>query len=148
MDANIIKIRIKIADPAGYIDIKTVPTQADLPASAPSNVAYYTENTEHYYGYDGTAWQDITGDLLISDATLADIIAEHGGVTSGAVVEALRIIIAQLQADNIASIKTGSEAITYNSKLSYYNALLTEYKTKRTGRYGQTKQPDIAGGLV
>lgn len=72
----------------------SVDTAANLPASAPEDVAYVTQDTKHLWAWDGTEWIDLGTvqgpagqDAVVDDASMAGVVATDGTATRAALDE-------------------------------------------------------------
>jgi hypothetical protein len=156
---QIFDLRIKIADPPGFISFAEVSDSASLPESPVSQTAYLQADTGEYKSTEVTS--AATADdyevetLSISDAVLSDLIDTYG--EASAVCRAIKRVVAQLGNEmRIKKLDGGADSTEYQSLadlVSYYNDLLDIFSDQKaseenadTGRMFKTKSPIIGGG--
>jgi hypothetical protein len=149
MDINqIIELRLRIADPHGYISILSVDELPDDPAS---QIAYRVEEDTYIDSFG----QEIA--LYLSDARLWAWIETYGLADSECV--AYRAISARLGGTmRVKRLTAGTETTEWQNIAELYNYYkkLSDDCTARnakdagtnTGRFGISKQPVVAGGDV
>jgi hypothetical protein len=149
-------VRLTINDPADFIDIISVDSVADLPASTGSRIAYYLVDTGEYKSWNGTAWVDIA-DMEISDSRIGPWLDSFS--ESGAIIRGFDAIIQRLgQRLQMSKNSDGAESTEYtslDSMLKYYRQIKADYITlansevkQDTGLYGHIADVEISGGLV
>ena len=156
---QIFDLRLKIADPPGFINFDSVADSASLPSTPASQTAYKQIDTGEYKSTEKTAGATATDysveELRISDTKLGTLIDTYG--EDSAACRAIKIIIAQL--GNEMMIKkndAGADSTEYTSlkdMLDFYKNLLSICSETassdagtNSGRYFTTKIPDVAGG--
>lgn len=148
-------VRLTINDPADFIDLVSVATYADLPASASKKISYQTADNTLYFYFDA-AWIEIE-DLQISDSRISVWIDQYG--ESGAIIRGFDAIIQRLgQRLQMSKNSDGAESTEYtslDSMLKYYRQIKADYMAliasevkQDTGVYGHIKDTEIAGGLI
>jgi hypothetical protein len=154
-------VRLLIADPSNVINIISVATPADLPASPAKQTAYYVQSIGYYMRCDlssgATSSDYYQIELNINDTLLGDLIDAYGSEI--AVCKSYRWIIAQL-GNKLLMIKnsTGAESAEYskiNDMLKYYKQVQKDCEDENrnlnnnsTGRFYRSKPPVIAGGNI
>jgi len=158
-EVQIFDLRLKIADPAGFIAFISVANAAALPATPASQTAYKQLDTGEYKSTTLTTGATSTDytveELRISDTKIGNLIDTYG--EDSAVCRAIKNIIAQL--GNEMMIKkndAGADSTEYTSlkdMLDFYKNLLSICSETassdagtNTGRYFTTNIPDVAGG--
>jgi hypothetical protein len=153
--AEIKAVRLTLNDPADFIDLKSVATSADLPVSAPKNVAYKIIDYDSYV-YFNVTWINLD-DMQISDSRISDWIDVYQ--VSGAVIRGFDAIIQRLgQKLQMSKNSDGAESTEYtslDSMLKYYRQIKSDYAAltasevkQDTGIYGHISDKEISGGLV
>lgn len=148
------EIRLRIDDPAGYIDIKEVAT---LPTAPTAQTAYRLTTDGNYYGTDAEA--PVTADwsvleLVVSDSRLGVWFDVDG--TIYAVCYGLKQIIAKLGKDlRLKRSDSGAESTEWTAlkeTYEYYKSLLAsctdDYNKSKAvagGRWGGSLAPEISG---
>lgn len=148
-------VRLILNDPADFIDIKSVPSSADLPTTAPKNIAYLLADSLSYV-YFNVTWINLD-DMQISDSRISGWIDQYG--ESGATIRGFDAIIQRLgQRLQMSKNSDGAESTEYtslDSMLKYYRQIKADYMAliasevkQDTGVYGHIKDTEIAGGLI
>jgi hypothetical protein len=154
------KVRLTLADPAGFIDIVQVAAVANLPTSPAQQTLYNVVATGSYMATVKTSGA-VPGDyklkeLFVSDSSISEAIATEGSV-SAALPELIQLIIAQLAAKRLL-VKTGTgaenkEYTSLSALLAFYNDLYKKLTANNnsvtlntTGKWYKTHSPEIAGG--
>ncbi len=152
-------LRLDISDPANYIDILSVINAAALPAAPAQQTVYKVLDTSKYVATDtesGAAPSDYEAvELQLSDSRISTWLDTN--THDETVVLALKAIIKRLGGQGpLQRTKTGSESVEYTMLLdlyNYYRRLLKDQQTTvdkenndNTGKWGNLKQPEIAGG--
>ncbi len=152
-------LRLDISDPANYIDILSVINAAALPAAPAQQTAYKVLDTSKYVATDtesGAAATDYESvELQLSDSRISTWLDTN--THDETVVLALKAIIKRLGGQvPLQRTKTGSESVEYTMLLdlyNYYRRLLKDQQNtvdkennSNTGKWGNLKQPEIAGG--
>lgn len=149
MDINqIIELRLRIADPHGYINIVSVD---ELPDNPSEQTAYRIEEDT----YIDNAGQEI--DLYVSDSRLWAWIETYGLADSECV--AYRAISARLGGTmRVKRLSAGTETTEWQSILELYNyykklsddcsARVSKDAGTNTGRFGSSKPVNIGGGDI
>lgn len=136
---TIIRLRLKLNDPAGYIDI----VDGDIPSN-PDEQTVYRVSESRYYDYCS---QRIT--ILISDSML-DYFLSTNSTELEAQIAALEFMMMKIADDKLESMDSGAESIKFaslSSRYDFYANMLDRLKAKNKGmRVGLTKAPVIAGG--
>ena len=158
---QIFSLRLKIADPPGFIGFMEVANAAALPATPASQTAYLQADTGEYKATDltsGATPSDYEAQTLaISDAVLGGYIDSYG--EDSAVCQAIKQIIANLGREmRIKKLDGGADSTEYQSLsdlMSYYKDLLSicsdntaAGQNASTGRMFKTNTPEIAGGNI
>lgn len=156
---QIFNVRLRISDPPGFIAFVEVATTGDLPAIPANQTAYLVTADGNYYSTtktSGAVLSDYTiEELRVSDARIGAWI-DSGG-EDFATCQSLKAILAQIGPElGIKKNETGAESVEYQALLdvyNYYNGLLDLCKEEKrsnennnSGRWGGSKQPEIAGG--
>jgi len=157
--AQIIELRIRIADPAGVIGIIDVADPSTLPAVPAQQTAYYVTSTGFYMTCEllsgATPGDYVQAPLRISDTYLAAMIDSVG--LARAICNSFAMIKTQL-GNQLVLVKntSGAESAEYTKLLemySYYKQLERDCKDSNdetnlnsTGRMYKSQQPEIAGG--
>lgn len=153
------EVRLRIDDPSGFINLIEVANAAALPSSPESQTAYKLTDTGVYVATDkdppvvSTDYE--TQELLVSDARISAWIDAED--VNYATCQALKNIVAKLgKRLRLVKNRAGAEETEYTSlkdTYDYYKGLLdlceSEKKSEdnnNSGRIGQMKQPEIAGG--
>ena len=156
---QIFDLRLKIADPPGFIAFVSVADSTALPSTPASQTAYKQLDTGEYKATEKTSGATATDydvqELRISDTKLGTLIDTYG--EDSAACRAIKNIIAQL--GNEMMIKkndAGADSTEYTSlkdMLSFYKDLLSICSETassdagtNTGRYFTTNIPYVAGG--
>ena len=145
---NIVLLRERIADPAGFIEIISAPS---LPASPDEQTAYrVADNT--YLDSDGERVP-----LIISDGALDALITLYG-IDKAQCYSYSKIrqqLGSQLSIKKLSAGADSTEFISLAEKYQYYKNLEADCKEKvastngnNSGRMGQGVQPVIGGGLI
>lgn len=146
--AEIKEVRLRIADPPGFIDLISA---SSFPGSPASQTAYLLTDGAYYETATSTV------DLAVSDTRISDWFDSYG--TTGAVVRALKAIIAQLAAKlPVVRSDSGAESTEYTSlrdQYAFYKGLLADAESEddsenenSSGRWYGFENPEIAGGNV
>lgn len=159
--AQIAEVRIRINDPAGYQAFAEVANAAALPATPAPYTAYRLQDTLEYKATEkesgATSADYIRLDIRVSDTNIETWI-DAGGVDY-AECKGYDAIKTRIGAElTLVRAKGGTEDIqwqTLNDLFEYYKVLSDECKNRNktdagnsTGRYGQSEQPQIAGGEI
>lgn len=159
--ADIRTVRLAVGDPPGVIALLEVAVPEDLPPAPGQQTAYRVQSTGRYMyseKEDGAVLADYEAlELLLSDAQVSQLITTYG--IEDAPCRAYGVIASRLGSKlRISSMSTGSESTTYTplrELYEYYKRLAEDCVAAKnavnlntTGRYGATKQPEVAGGNV
>ena len=142
------EVRLRIDDPAGFIDLLDVTSLPDTPIHQTA----YRHNGVYKY-HDGTEW--VILDVYLSDTRLGVWYDAEG--EDYTCVKALKQIIAKLGKEmRLKRSDTGAESTEWTGLrdlLAYYEKLLAEFQedyeesTSTAGpRWGGSSAPEIAGG--
>ena len=151
-NAQIFDVRLRVSDPPGFIQF----IDSALPAAPASQTAYLLAG--NYYSTEKTsaAPSDYSvEDLLVSDIRISTWIDLSG--SDYAVCQSLKSIISQIgRSLQIKKNATGADTVEYQTLKDTYDfykemlALCSEDKKSNdgnnSGRWGQSLQPEIAGG--
>ncbi|MGE5847228.1 MAG: hypothetical protein ACM34O_10920 [Ignavibacteria bacterium] len=156
------KIRLTLADPAGFINIIQVATSADLPTAPAQQTLYNIINTGGYVATTKTSGAVIADyklkELYLSDSSINEEVTAAGSV-SAALPALVQLIIAQLAAKRLL-VRTGTgaeskEYTTLGGLLAFYNDLYKKLTANNnsvalntTGKWYKTHSPEIAGGEI
>lgn len=159
--AEIRELRLAINDPQNINEIIEVATTGDLPAAPMPQTAYYVTATGIYYETEktsGATAADYTPmELFYSDVIYQKLIDTLG--SDNAVCRSFTLISRKLYGQlGFVRSTVGTEVTEYQRLREvylYYKDLADDCKAQQkadsgggTGRYGQTTQPEIAGGLL
>jgi len=147
--AQIKEVRLRIDDPAGYINILSV---ADLPETPVNQTAYLYNGS---YWEKDTTWQTLN--LYVSDDRISTWYDLHG--EDYACVQSLKQIIAKLGKEiRLKKADTGAESTEWTSLqelLNYYEYMLAQFQedyndsiNKSGSVWGSTKTTEIAGDNI
>jgi len=151
---QIFDVRLRISDPPGFIAFEEVTALPSSPSPQTcyllSGVYYSTEKTTGAVAGDYTIEE-----LMVSDVRIGNWIDLNG--SDYATCQSIKSIISQIgRSLQIKRNSTGADSTEYQTladTLAYYKDLLslcTEEKQansgNNSGRWGQTKQPEIGGG--
>jgi hypothetical protein len=158
---QIFDVRLRISDPPGFITFAEVATKTDLPATPASQTAYLVAADGNYYSTekpsDAAPSDYSVEELLVSDARIGNWIDLSG--EDSATCNSLKGIISQIgRSLQIKKNATGADSVEYQTLKDTYDyyksmlALCSEEKKSNagnnSGKWGQTVQPEIAGGNV
>jgi hypothetical protein len=156
---EIFEVRLRISDPAGFIDFEEVATTGNLPATPASQTAYLVTADGNYYSTEKTTGATPADysieELLISDSRISNWIDLDD--TDFATCQALKNITAQLgRSLQIKRNEAGADSTEYQTlkdTYEYYKGLLALCNEEKqsndnnnSGRYSGSKQPEIGGG--
>lgn len=151
------QVRLKINDPAGFIDLESV---GSLPSAAIPQTAYKLTTTGTYHGTDSVT--PLTDDWFLLDLSVSDALISAAIDTDGvlyATCEALRLIIGQLgQKILVKKSDTGAESTEWtglSDLMKYYQSMLADcvdqYNKSRAvagSRWGGSQGAELYGGNV
>lgn len=146
-------VRLKINDPSGFIDLVSVATALDLPATPAYQTAYKVVSTGAYVSHNGNIY--VAVDLFVSDTRISDWIDTYG--YTRAVSKSYQAIIDGLGARMmISQAQDGAESTTFTSldkMYSYYKNILADWDSENavdasnsTGRVFACVKPEVSGG--
>ena len=156
------KVRITLADPAGFIDIIQVSTTANLPTTPAQQTLYNVVSAGSYVATiktSGAVPADYKQkELYLSDDSIDEEILNKGSVIA-ALPSLIQLIIAQLAAKRLLTkTTTGAESKDYTSLgvlLAFYNDLYKKLTANSnsvnlntTSKWYKTRNPEIAGGEI
>ena len=158
-DSQIFNVRLRIDDPAGFINFESVADTASLPADPSPQTAYKVVSTGAYVSTELTTGATPSDydpvDLRVSDVRIGAWIDSKG--EDYATCQALSAIISKIGNELVfVRNKAGAEDVEYTSlrdTLSYYKdlkAACSEESKKNnknsTGRWGGSKEYIPGGG--
>lgn len=150
-------LRIDITDPAEIIQIISVATAANLPATPKPQAGYYIIASAKYVYTEKTTGA-VPGDyknleLFLSDSKLNALLNTYGH--SVAIYKALKLIASKIWSRCLTIRNTdgatSTEYVRLKELYDYYKSLVSDFKEETTagsGRYCTTKNPTIAGGNI
>lgn len=144
--------RLKLNEPEGSVDIKTV---TSLPTNPAFKTVYYNSVDQVYYVHNGVSY--INADIRIIDELISSWIDEFG--EARALVHGWKYLIAQIGAEmQVESDQSGADTVKFTSlqtMFNYYKGMIAQATADaeaveeiQTGTMYQTADPEIAGGLV
>jgi len=158
---SVFDVRLRISDPAGFINFIEIATTGDLPAAPASQTAYLVTADGNYYATDkltGAVLADYEiQDLYVSDARIQNWIDLNG--EDYATCQAINAIKPQLLTQmQLVRNGTGAESTQYQTLRDTYYYLkelsIECSETKKSndnnnsGRMGGSKAPVIGGGDI
>lgn len=159
--AQIYDLRLKVADPPGFIAFISIADSSQLPATPASQTAYRQSDTGEYKATEKTfgaiAADYAVQELRISDSKISALIDAYG--EDPAVCRVIKNIIAQLGNEMMVKKNdAGADSTEYTSlkdMLSFYKDLLSICEStvasnegNNSGRFFTSKIPDVAGGNI
>lgn len=159
--AQIAEVRVRINDPSGYQAFAEVANAAALPATPAPYTAYRLQDTLEYRATEKESWATSSDyvrlDIRVSDTNIEAWIDAVS--VDYAECKSYDAIKTRLGAElKLVRAKGGAEDIEWQALLDtydYYKILSDECKDRNkteagnsTGRYGQSEQPQIAGGEI
>lgn len=156
---DIKEVRLRIDDPSGFQDILEVASASALPATPAPYTAYKLTDTGAYVATDvhfGATEDDYERlAIRVSDSRISGWIDSLS--INEAECKALAAIATRLGSElKLKRVEGGAEStefVALREIFAYYRDLARECKERNrestgnsTGRYGQSDQPEIAGG--
>lgn len=145
-------VRLKLNEPAGSVDIKSV---TSLPTTPAFKTVYYNSVDQVYYVHNGVSY--INADIRIIDELISSWIDEYG--EARALVHGWKYLVAQIGEEmRVESDESGADTVKFTSlqtMFNYYKGMIAQatadadaLEDVSTGTMYKTADPEIAGGLV
>ena len=159
--AEIIEIRLRIADPANVINIIDVDTLADLPTTPAPQTSYYVVATGNYMATIETSGAQESDynilSLRVADSYITLLVTTYG--LEKAICYCFQLILTQLGNElRIVRNQDGTESTQFadiKQMMDFYRQLRTdciehskELNNNSTGKAMRSRRPPIAGGNI